>query len=130
MASFPIAWDDGISDQAIPSAVCPYSTEEIQEYLRNCQHHYALQEPPLGFQAAGPILFRQEIGRNYWLFSAVDDLERQWFIVVGSGTSPFNPGMKIRRWMYAELNELSQMPDEFMDHAYTQQLIHDTRDDH
>ena len=128
MSSFPIAWDQRISDQTIPSAACPYAKDEIEEYLRGCHYHWVLREPPLGFRADGPIHFRQEVGRNYWVFRAVDDLERQWFVVVGSGTSPFSPTEKMWRWMYAETNNLNQTGDEFMDHAYAEQLIHDTRD--
>jgi hypothetical protein len=129
MAGFPIAWDDGIAGQAIPSDVCPYAKVEIEEYLKNCHYHYSLQEPPLGFQAHGPILSRQEVGRNYWLYRAIDDLERQWFVVIGSGQSPFNSKTKTWRWMYAERNDLKQTPDEFIDYAYAEQVLHDTRDE-
>jgi hypothetical protein len=127
MSGFPIAWDDRISDQVIPSAVCPYAKEEIEKYLWGCHYDWVLREPPLGFRVDGPILSRQEIGRNYWVFSAVDDLERQWFVVVGSGASPFDPTTKMWRWMYAKTNDLKQTGDEFMDDAYAEQLINDTR---
>jgi hypothetical protein len=63
------------------------------------------------------------------LFSAKDELERQWFIVVGSGTSPFDPNKKMWRWMYGETNDLNQTSDAYMDDAYAEQVVHDVRDD-
>jgi hypothetical protein len=129
MSGFPIAWDDGSSDQAIPTSICPYAKEEIEEYLQSNHHRWVLEEPPLGFQVGVPLLHRQEISRNYWLVSAIDELERQWFILVGSGMSPFNSKEKMWRWMYAERNDLNQAPDAYYDDAYAEQLVHDVRDD-
>jgi hypothetical protein len=82
----------------------------------------------MGFQVHGPVLSRQEIGRNYWLFDAVDELEQSWFILVGSGRSPGGPG-KMWRWMYAERNDLDLTPDAYMNDAYAEQLVHDVRRD-
>ena len=130
MAGFPIAWDDGVSDQVVPSSACPYAEQEVEEYLRSCHYHWALEEPPLEFRVSGLVLFRQEVGRNYWLFSVVDGLDRQWFVVVGSGASPFDPSKKMWRWMYADRNDLGQTGEEYMDDTYAEQLLHDMRDRH
>src|SRR5690242_17122830 len=130
MSSFPIAWEDGASDQPIPSRVCPYTNDEIARYLRGCHYHFVLEESPTTFEVTGPLLSRTDIGRNYWLFSARDGVEQQWFVVVGSGTSPFSPDKKTWRWMYADTNDLAQTPDEYMKDACGQQLVHDLRDAH
>jgi hypothetical protein len=130
MSGFPIAWDDGTSDRAIPSKTCPYTAHEIEQYLRGCHYHWVRDEAPSGFAVTGPVLSRSEAGRSYWLFSARDDREQEWFVVVGSGTSPFSPHKTTWRWMYAETNDLDQTPDAFMKDAYAQQLVHDMRDAH
>jgi hypothetical protein len=130
MSGFPFAWEDGFSDQGIPSSECPYTNEEIEEYLHVNHYHWVLEEPPIRFRVDGPPLFRQEVGRNYWVFRAIDDLERQWFVLVGSGQSPFDPDKKVWRWMYAETNDLNQSADAYFDDAYAEQLVHDARRDH
>ena len=129
LSKFPIAWEEGSSDQPIPTEQCPYANAEIEEYLKGNHYHWVLNEPPLGFRVGGPMLFRREVVRHYWLFGATDDLERQWFVVVGSGQNPFDPTKKMRRWMYGETNDLNQTPDAFMDDAYAEQLVHDARRD-
>jgi hypothetical protein len=106
MAGFPIAWDDAAGDQCIPTARCPYAKEEVEDYLRTNHYHWCRDEPPSSFRASGPVLSRTEVGRNYWVYTARDDFERDWLVVIGSGQSPFKSGAKIWRWMYAERNDL------------------------
>jgi hypothetical protein len=129
MRGYPIAWEDRFSDQAIPSDDCPYSVEEIEGYLRNCHYHLSLQEPPLSFRVNGPILSRQLVDRNFWIFGATNDLKQEWFVLVGSGKSPFKSHGKTWRWMYAEENELGQTPDEYFEDALAQQLSADAHPD-
>jgi hypothetical protein len=125
VASFPIAWEETPSLDQL-SDVCPYSLTEISDYLFNCQYHYALDEDPTTFGVSSPCAQRKYSDRRYWLFEARDhSTQRQWFVVVGTGKSPFDPSQRMKRWMFADTNDEGLSPDEFLDEAYREQLLHD-----
>jgi hypothetical protein len=69
------------------------------------------------------------VDRNFWIFGATNDLKQEWFVLVGSGKSPFKSHGKTWRWMYAEENELGQTPDEYFEDALAQQLSADAHPD-
>jgi hypothetical protein len=117
-----------VSDRACPSSICPYTENEIKQYLKDAQYHYSVGEPVVDFRVHGPILSRDDLGRKFWLFGAKDGFEREWFIVIGSGVHPFDSSKKMWRWMYAETNDLHQSPDAYLDGAIEEQLVHDMRD--
>jgi hypothetical protein len=127
LAGYPIAWEetpslDQLSDQ------CPYSPTEIAEYLFNCHYHWALDEEPTTFDVSGPHAQARDADRRYWLFEARDGIkQRQWFVVVGTGKSPFDPSARMKRWMYAKTNDDGLSPDQFLDGERREQLAMDAR---
>ena len=127
MAGFPMAWEDAQSIDQLANT-CPYSLIEMEEYLFGNHYHWVRQEEPTTFCVNGPHAQREDAERRYWLFEARDQSkQRQWFIVVGTGKSPFDPCKKMRRWMYAETNDNDLSPDQFLDEAYRQQIAADAQ---
>jgi hypothetical protein len=124
---FPVAWEEAQSIDAL-SDLCPYSPAEMEEYL--FRNHYALMlgEAPTEFAVSGLCALRRDTERRYWLFEACDRIkQQQWFIIIGSGKSPFNPAEKLKRWMYAKTNDDDLTPDQFLDEEYREQLAADVR---
>jgi hypothetical protein len=110
------------------SDTCPYSFVEIQDYLFANHYRYSLGEAPTTFDVSGPHAQRQDAERRYWLFEARDTTKhRQWFVVVATGKSPFNPDQRMKRWMYANTNDDDLSPDQFLDKEYREQLAADAR---
>jgi hypothetical protein len=123
MTGFPIAWETTPSVDQI-SEICPYSPTEIEDYLFGNHYHLALSEEPTTFDVSGPHAQRQDAERRYWLFEARDRAkQRQWFVVVGTGKSPFDPSERIKRGMYAKTNDDDLLPDPFLDEEYREQLV-------
>ena len=111
----------------LPEA-CPYSIVEIEEYLFGCHYHCMIKEEPVTFQVSGPCAQQSDPDRRYWLFEAIDSgLQRQWFVVVGTGKGFSRTASKMRRWMYAQTNDDDLSPDQFLDQAYQEQLTEDAR---
>jgi hypothetical protein len=70
----------------------------------------------------------QNAERRYWLFEARDRAkQRQWFVVVGIGKSPFDPVERMKRWMYAKTNDDDLSPDQFLNDEDREQLAADAR---
>jgi hypothetical protein len=127
MSGFPIAWEETPSIDQLSDG-CPYSITEIKEYLFGNNYHLVLREEPTTFDVSGPSAQRQYAERRYWLFEAHDRIkQRQWFVVVGTGKSPFNPSKKMKRWIYAMTNDYRLSPDQFLDDEYGEQLAADAQ---
>jgi len=127
MAGYPIAWEEGFSDRTVPTDQCPYTREEIEKYLDECHFHLSTDLPVVHYKVGEVVASRTEVGRRFWLLQARDELERDWFVVVGSGQGPFDPRKKMWRWMYAETNELSQSPEDYLEIAIDEQVANDVR---
>lgn len=85
-------------------------------------------EKPTTFAVSGPHAQRQYADRRYWLFEARDSIKhRQWFVVIGTGKSPFDPFKRMKRWMYGMTNDDDLSPDQFLEEAYREQLAADAR---
>jgi hypothetical protein len=123
MAGFPIAWEETPSIDQL-SDTPPYSLTEIEDYLFWNHYHWVLREKPTAFDVSGPNAQRQDADR---LFEARDSTKRQWFVVVGTGKSPFDPSKKMKRWMYAQTNDDDLSPDRFLEEEYREQLAADAR---
>lgn len=113
MPGFPISWTDvGLQGQTW-SETCPYPAAEIRAYLNLCHYHFGLDEPvgEFGF----PVVVAEEVRERcrIWHFHVLDPLGRPWRVIVGTGTSCFNPndGSELWRWMWAE----GQDPDECLE---------------
>ena len=127
MVGFPIAWEETPSLDQL-SDVCPYSLTEISDYLFGNHYQLMLSEKPTTFAVSGPCAQRKYSDRGYWLFEARDNAKhRQWFVVVGTGKSPFDPSKRMKRWMYANTNDDDLSPDAFLDEEYREQLAADAR---
>jgi hypothetical protein len=82
------------------SDTSPYSLVEIEDYLFINHYHWVLSEKSTTFVVSGPHAQKQDADRRYWLFEAHDSAKhRQWFVVVGTGKSPFDPSERMKRWM-------------------------------
>lgn len=127
MAGFPIAWEETQSLDYI-SDTPPYSLAEIESYLFNNHYHWALKELPTTFDVSGPHAKKDGVERRFWLFEAHDKTQqRLWFVVVGTGKSPFDPKKPMKRWMYARTNHGCLSAEEFLDDEYREQLAADAR---
>jgi hypothetical protein len=127
MGGFPIAWEDTPSIDQL-SDIVPYSIAEIEDYLFGNHYHLMLGEEPTTFEVSGPHSQKQDTDRRFWLFEARDRAKkRQWFVIVATGRSPFDPSKHIKRWIYANTNDNSLSPDEFLDEEYREQLAADVR---
>jgi hypothetical protein len=93
-------WEEESETPFSPSDVCPFSNEEIEEYLRGCHYHYVLIEAPTKFAVSRFLDQRGELGRRFWLIEAQDEWGRAWPVIVGSGVSCFRADRYMRRWMY------------------------------
>jgi hypothetical protein len=127
VSGFPIAFEESASFDHF-SETSPYSVTEIQDYLFWNHYHWVLREEPTTFDVSGPCSRKEDRDRRYWLFEARNKANREhWFVVVGTGKSPFDPAERVRRWMYATTNDNNLSPDEFLDEEYRQQIAHDRR---
>jgi hypothetical protein len=116
MPGYPVAHDKADPWGKTRSYACPYSPQEMREYLHNCHYHWSRDEEPMEF---GQPVFsgeRKDETRNMWLWQCDDPLGRKWWIVIGSGRSPM--GAQIWRWMYAQTNESYETPAIYLNHAW------------
>jgi hypothetical protein len=105
-----------------PSETCPYSVAEIEEYLFDWLHEeLLLVQGPVSL--SGLRAQKCDVDRRYWVFEAIAvDLQRQWFVIVGSGgKSHFAPHHRMKRWVYAETNDDDLSPEAFLDRIYHEQ---------
>lgn len=80
----------------------PYSANELSAYLWRVHYHYVPGEPPL--ELGDPTLVSELDGRerHLWLWQVGDQSERLWYLVVGSGRSPFvEDDQHCHRWVSA-----------------------------
>ncbi|TPI37663.1 hypothetical protein FJW07_18005 [Mesorhizobium sp. B3-1-9] len=126
MGGFPIHWEEEV-ESLDRSAVCPYSVEEIERYLESCHYHWMLDEKPMHYKVHGVVAEGMDGGRHFWLHRASDEVGREWYVVVGSGKSPFKPSMKMRGWMYGKENDLGLTPDHFLKEEMGDQHVADAR---
>jgi len=126
MVGFPIFWEEETDELDICVKALPYSDKEIKNYLHESHYHYMLDEEPTTFQTTGPHATKEDGDRYFWLLEARDMLKkRQWFVVVGTGKSPFDVSKKMKRWMYARTNDNNASPEEFLDEEYDEQIFSD-----
>ncbi|MER8764122.1 MULTISPECIES: hypothetical protein [unclassified Mesorhizobium] len=127
MSGFPIHWEEEV--QTIDQLVgCPYSAEEIEQYLWECHYHWKLDEKPMHYKVQGAVAEATEDERHFWLYQASDEIRREWYIIVGTGKSPFKSTMKMRGWMYAEENVLGLTPDRYLRDQIALQIANDKRE--
>ena len=113
--SFPAAWDDNPDEAAFSENGCPASVDLMREYLKNCHYHYVLDEETLElgeFVQASRWTFPD---RQFWLWSCLDGVGREWCVLVGSGRSPFAEETENRKcWFFGKTNTDRMTPDEFL----------------
>jgi hypothetical protein len=127
MTMFPMDWETTLSMDCSADEP-PYSLFEIEDYLRRCHHHLMLKEALTTFDISGPHAQRQDAERKYWVFEARDSAkQRQWFVLVGTGTSPSEPSAKMKWWMLAKTNDNSLSFEQFLEEEYQEQLLADVR---
>ena len=153
MSGYPI-WDAATTTDRIPE-ICPFSIEEMQQYLFVNHYHGSRDEEPTTFLVGGPHAEAIKTERSYWLFEATKDrLSRRerkelWCSLcqkphVLDALHDYNPVYegrqwfvivgsgrfgreKMMRWMYAQTNDDGLSPDQFLDKAYEEQLAEDAR---
>src|SRR5215475_6354420 len=106
MTGYPIAWTERWTSFDPSAEGSPYSATEVEAYLVDCHWHYSPKEEPLTISSTQFLMSRMCTTRRFWLWQVYDDLKREWFVVVGSGASPFF-GAKgnVDRWIYAQTSE-------------------------
>jgi hypothetical protein len=99
MAGFPLMWEE---EKLGPPAEdgCPVTEPVIADYLERCSYYHLREfEPPLKFGRLKRVLRRHVEARDFWIFTCLDGVERQWFVVVSAGDD------EPKRWVYAISNE-------------------------
>ena len=117
MAGYPIAWTEKWDVFDPSTAGAPYTAEEIKAYLMACRSQYSPQEEPFAFQSIDFVATRFLPTRRFWLWKVeLNERSAQWFVVAGSGTSPFVRNQQnVDRWLYAETNDDGLSADKFLD---------------
>ncbi|SED83244.1 hypothetical protein SAMN05444161_4137 [Rhizobiales bacterium GAS191] len=121
-----MAWDQE-AERPGRADSCPYDRQEIRQYLDSCHNHFVAREPPTSYSVGDLVLEHRGSERSYWLFEATDTEHRRWYVLVGSGLSPFDKRKCLWRWMYAEANDLDEEPKVWFAHAHSEQIAHDLR---
>jgi hypothetical protein len=127
MTMFPPDWEMAPSIDRLPET-CPYTQAEIEDYLRRCHLHLLTSEEPAIFRVSGPLAERGDAARRFWVFEASDNVkQRQWYVLIGTGTSFSDPSQKMRRWMFAKTSGIGLSPTEFLEDEYREQCEADAR---
>ena len=125
MIGFPTNWEETPSLDRL-SDTAPYAISEIEEYLFGCHYHLVREEEPTTYVVNCPHAFKDYGGMRYWVFEARDRAkQRQWYVLVGTGTSPFDTSKQMKRWMYAQTNDDDLAPEEFLEEEYSKQVAAD-----
>jgi hypothetical protein len=75
----------------------------MKEYLFTCHYHYATGEEPLRLGEPQYVAELDSRSRHFWLWRVGDQFQRIWYLVIGSGKSPFYMDDRhCHRWMYAD----------------------------
>ncbi|MES0132163.1 MULTISPECIES: hypothetical protein [unclassified Mesorhizobium] len=127
MAGFPLHWEEEVQSLDLLPDHCPYSIEEIEQYLWRCHYHWMLDEKSMHYKVRGVVAEQIENGRRFWLYQASDEIGREWYVVVGTGKSPLKSTMKMRGWMYGKENVLGHPPDRFLRDEIDEQHIADAK---
>ncbi len=127
LRGFPCAWEDELETPISPADAIPYSDWEIEEYLKTCHCHYCLDESPTQFSSVRMFGSALNAGRRYWGLEASDEGGRKWFVLIGSGVSPFRRDRYMRRWMLGMLPDGSLLPAEMFEAEIEDQLENDRR---
>jgi hypothetical protein len=103
MSSFPTAYDQEAAPPTIRATECPYAGAEMAQYLDWCHEHHLVQEPSGSFGAPVFCCTSRDADHTLWLWRVADPKQRTWWLIVGSGRSPFyGETLKLRwRWMWA-----------------------------
>jgi len=88
MVGYPIAWDRRDQTGNTYAGDCPYSAEEMGSYLYSNHFYWSLDEPPMMFGEPKLVTERADEQRKVWLWRTRDQLDRDWWLVVGTGQSP------------------------------------------
>jgi hypothetical protein len=116
LVGFPIAWDYERKGDATLVG-CPYTPYEMKEYLFGAHYHYATDEEPLELSEPEYVTELDTSRRHFWLWQVGDQSKRTWYLVIGSGKSPFyGDDRHCHRWLYADEGE-GENPDEFLARA-------------
>lgn len=122
MPGFPISFDKVAPDGSTRAARCPYAIKEMRDYLDWCHHNYALDEPEGRYDRPQPMRISRSRERKIWLYQVNDPSGRPWWLIVGTGTSPFygNAGQSFWRWMWAESQQSTDDPATYVNEIWQQ----------
>jgi len=97
---------------------CPVSEKQISDYLYGNHFHLCTDEPETTFSN---FVSRETFDfntRKFWIWSCLDEQERNWDVIVGRGNSPFVGETIDRIWMHAERNIQQYEPLELVLREY------------
>lgn len=99
---YPIAWDYDLEVEVGTSGSCPYSSEELRQYLDDCCNSFV---NGASWRHSDPRMVseHEDAERRMWLLEFVDDDGRDWWVVAGTGASPFvgDRGRHTARWVFS-----------------------------
>jgi hypothetical protein len=117
VTGYPIAWTEQWLSFDPSAKGSPYTPDEIASYLEAVRAQYTPLEPQFATCACTLVATRSLDTRRFWLWDVLDERGGRWWVVVGSGTSPFfGDTRNMDRWIYAESNDDEQFtPDAYLD---------------
>jgi hypothetical protein len=116
MSSYPVSWTEAWTTFDPESNGSPYTAREIEDYLATCRSSYQPLEPPFAARSIRFEVSRSLTTARFWIWQVIEDDGTEWFVVVGSGKSPFyRETRNLGRWMHAETNDARLTAEKFLD---------------
>jgi hypothetical protein len=116
MSGYPTSWTETWTSFDPLSDGSPYTAQEIEDYLAACRSSFQPLEPPFAMRSLRFVTSRFLTSRRFWLWQVIDGGGTEWFVIVGSGASPFyGESRNLDRWLYAQTNDVLLTAEEFLE---------------
>src|SRR5262245_19221061 len=116
MPGYPAIWTETWSTFDPQSNGSPYNAREIEEYLVACRSRFQPLEPPFAIHSIRLAISRSLTPARFWLWQVIEEDGTEWFVMVGSGKSPFyRESRNLDRWLHAEMNDARLTAERFLD---------------
>lgn len=101
---YPLAWDYDLEVEVGTFRLFPCSSEELRQYLDDCRNSCV---DGASWRHPDPRMVseHEDAERRLGLLEFVDNDGRDWWVVAGTGASPFvgDRGRHTARWVFSEV---------------------------
>jgi hypothetical protein len=116
MPGYPASWTETWAAFDPKSNGSPYTAEEIEDYLVGCRSSFSPLKPPFVVRSIRFVMSRSLTSARFWLWEVLEEDDTEWFVVVGSGKSPFyRETRNLDRWLHAETNDERLTAEEYLE---------------